>query len=341
MKRLDEKLRRIRTGRYGYGDFILADAKDPDMGPGLAAMGPRHPGDGGGRRSRTRDEFLEEVRAIVRQDIIDVMLVSASNLERLTEEGLFDASPVTPAIRANDATDIWRVRGGNYHEFPSRPFRSAALSRVMFGTAVPPAAGAPLCGTDLGLYSITFNNDIDADVATLEAFAGFRADAAAVGFKYFLEVFNPNVHARIDPKLLPSYVNDCIVRCLAGVTKADRPQFLKIVYNGPQALEELAAFDPSLIVGVLGGSAGTTRDTFELVAQAERHGARVALFGRKINLAELPLAIIALMRQVADRGITPIEAVKAYHAELDRRRLRPLRALEDDLNITEATLSGC
>ena len=340
MKRLDEKLRRIRAGQYGCGDFILADAKDPDMGPGLAAMGPRQLLDGGGTRLRTREEFLEEVRAIVGQDIIDVMLLSASNLERLTDEGLFDASAVTAAIRANDTTDIWRVRGGNYHEFPSRAFRSASLARVMFGTAEPPPAGAPLRGTDLGLYSITFNNDIDADVATLEAFARFRADAAAIGFKYFLEVFNPNVDTRIDPQLLPSYVNDCIVRCLAGVTKADRPQFLKIVYNGPQALEELASFDQSLIVGVLGGSAGTNRDTFELVAQAERYGARVALFGRKINLAESPLTIISLMRHVADRVVTPIEAVKAYHAELDRRKLRSLRALEDDLTITEATLRG-
>jgi hypothetical protein len=341
MKRLDEKLRRIRTGQYGYGDFILADAKDPDMGPGLGAMGPKHLVDGGATRLRTRDEFLEEIRAIVRQDIIDVMLVSASNLERLTEEGLFDASAVTPAIRANDTTDIWRVRGGTYHESPSRAFRSASLSRVMFGTVGPGPAGAPLRGTDLGLYSITFNNDIDADVATLEAFAMFRAEAAAIGFKYFLEVFNPNVDARIDPKLLPSYVNDCIVRCLAGVTNADRPQFLKIAYNGPQALEELASFDRSLIVGVLGGSAGTTRDTFELIAQAERYGARVALFGRKINLAESPLTVVSLMRQVADRVITPIEAVRGYHAELHRRQLRPLRPLEDDLSITEAPLKGC
>jgi hypothetical protein len=341
MKRLDEKLRRIRAGQYGCGDFVLADAKDPDMGPGLAATGPRPLGDDGGTRLRTRGEFLEEVRAIVRQDIIDVMLLSASNLELLTDEGLFDASAVTPAIRANDTTDTWRVRGGNYHEFPSRPFRSALLARVMFGTAGAAPAGAPLRGTDLGLYSITFNNDVDADVATLEAFARFRADAAAIGFKYFLEVFNPNVDARIDPKLLPSYVNDCIVRCLAGVTKADRPQFLKMVYNGSRALEELASFDQSLIVGVLGGSAGTTRDTFELVAQAERHGARVALFGRKINLAESPLAIIALMRQVANHVITPIDAVKAYHAELDRRKLRSLRTLEDDLTITEAVLKAC
>ena len=85
---------------------------------------------------------------------------------------------------------------------------------------------------------------------------------------------------------MPQFVNDAIVRCLAGLTEAERPRFLKIAYNGPRALEELASFDPSLVVGVLGGGAGTTRDCFELIHQAQKYGARVALFGRKINLAE-------------------------------------------------------
>ena len=89
------------------------------------------------------------------------------------------------------------------------------------------------------------------------------------------------------------------------MTKADRPQFLKIAYNGPKALEELASFDPSITVGVLGGGAGTTRDCFELLNQAEKYGARVALFGRKINLAEDPLAMVSFMREVASGNIQP------------------------------------
>src|SRR5262249_29558991 len=162
----------------------------------------------------------------------------------------------------------------------------------------------------------------------------------ALGFRYFLEVFNPNVDAGLDAQAIGPYVNDCILRCLAGVTKADRPQFLKIVYNGPKALEELAGYDPGLVVGVLGGSAGTTRDTFELLHQAEQHGARVALFGRKINLAEAPLAIVALMRDVADGSVAPAEAVRAYHAEISKKGLTPARPLEEDLKITEAVLKN-
>lgn len=337
MTRLDEKLARIRAGQYKRSDFIIADAKDGDMGPSLTSTGPKRAPDGGWTRYRTRDEFLDTIRQVVEQDIVDIMLVSASNLERLVESGTFRNSKVKPAIRANDTTDVWVVRGCSYPKQPSRPFRSALLPRVMHG-GLNPDPKAPVTGTDLGLYSVTFNNDLESDIRSLEAFAEFRADCAANGFKYFFEVFNPNVASGIDPALQPHYLNDCILRCLAGVMKADRPQFLKIPFNGPKALEELASFDSSLIVGVLGGGAGTTRDCFELLHQAEKYGARVALFGRKINLAESPLAMVGFMRQVADGTIAPEEAVRAYHGELQKQGITPLRPLAEDVQTTEAVL---
>ncbi len=337
MKRLDEKLARIRAGQYRRQDFIIADAKDPDMGPSLSWTGPKREPDGSWTRYRSRDEFLDQIRDIVRQGVVDIMLMSASNTERLCDEGLFKDSPVTPAIRANDTSDIWRMRGAKYHDEPSRPFRSASIPRTMWGTATP-SPGAPITGTDLGLYSITFNHDLDADLESLDAFAEFRAEAADCGFRYFLEVFNPNVETGIDPEVLPHYINDNILRCLAGVHSADRPQFLKIAYNGPKALEELTSFDSSLIVGVLGGGAGTTRDCFELLHQGEKYGARVALFGRKINLAEAPLAMVAMMREVVDGNLSPADAVRAYHGELQKQGVRPQRTLDDDAEITEAVL---
>jgi hypothetical protein len=75
-----------------------------------------------------------------------------------------------------------------------------------------------------------------------------------------------------------------------------------------------------------------------LLFQAERSGARLALFGRKINLAESPLALIAMMRRVADGEIDPAEAVRAYHGELQNAGLLSRRSLEADLEITEAVL---
>ena len=337
MYRLDQKLARIRAGNYTRSDFIIADAKDGDMGPSITSCGPKRAKDGSWSRHYTRPEFLENIRAIVEQDIVDIMLTSASNMEALTDMGVFRGSAVKPAIRANDTTDVWVCRGATYSKQPSRPFRTASLSRVATGT-IDPAPGAPITGTDLGLYSITFNNDLDRDYEALEAFHWFREDAARNNFKYFLEVFNPNVACGIDPELVPHYVNDVLMRCLAGVTKADRPQFLKIPFNGAKALDELAAYDPSVIVGVLGGGAGTTRDCFELLHQAERFGARVALFGRKINLAEDPLAMVRFMREVASGSISPSEAVKAYHASLSRDGIKPLRNLSADNVVTEAVL---
>jgi hypothetical protein len=326
MKRLDEKLARIRGGQYRPTDFIIADAKDPDVGPSLTAAGPKRSPDGTWTRYRTREEFLDQMRALIEQDIVDIMLGSAGNIERLVGEGRFRNSAITPAFRANETTDIWLMRGATYNRHPSRPFRTPSLAHAR--------KVADLC-----LYSVTFNNNLDADVATLEAFRDFRRDAETNGLRYFLEVFNPNVETGIAPDVLPHYINDCIARCLAGLTQAERPLFLKLVYNGPKALEELASWDPAgLIVGVLGGGAGTTRDCFELLAQAERYGARVALFGRKINLAESPLEIVRMMREVASRNITPTEAVRAYHGALQREGIKPLRPLEEDLAITEPVL---
>ena len=339
MYRLDGKLARIKSGGYKPQDFIIADAKDPDMGPGMAANGPHTEADGSSRRFRTREEFLEQIAAIVEQDIVDIMLMSPANMERLVGRGIFRGHGVKPAIRANDTTDIWLLRGASYPQLPSRPFRTAWLSQVMYGLN-DPVPGAPVTGTDLGLYSVTFTNRLEDDIRSLEAFSRFREDASRCGFKYFLEVFNPNVDTGIPPAVLPHYINDCIQRCLAGVLEAQRPLFLKVAYNGPKALEEMASYDPRLVVGLLGGSAGTTRDTFELLAQGQKYGARVALFGRKINLAESPLAIIRLMRAVLDGDVSPAEAVKAYHGELDKAKLKPKRPLAEDSAITEAVLEA-
>lgn len=336
MLRMDEKLARIRAGAYRRQDFIIADAKDPDMGPGLHAHGPKRERDGTSTRFRTRAEFLDSIVEIVKQDVVDIMLTSASNLEQLVKRDAFAGTGVKAAIRANDTSDIWVHRGSHHPKQPSRPFRTASLSRARYGSAAP-RPGEKIALTDLGLYSITFTNHLDADHASLEAFREFRADAAANEFQYFLEVFNPNIPG-LSAEEMPCFVNDSIIRALAGLVEAERPRFLKIAYNGPKALDELASFDPSLVVGVLGGGAGTTRDCFELIHQAEKYGARVALFGRKINLAESPRDIVRFMRAVADGDLSPSEAVKAYHGVLAKESIAPLRDLERDNQITEAVL---
>lgn len=322
--RYDEKIGRIRSGHYRVGDFMIADAKDADLSGGVLTAGRRRDASGRVTGNRNRPDFLAEMTALIHQDVIDILLASTSNIERLVAAGAFADSRILPAFRANDATDVWGViRGGSYRDTPSLPFRGTDLGR----------ARADLC-----LYSITFNNDTRRDLASLEAFRTFRDDAQRAGKRYFLEVFNPNTASCLGDAPVGDYVNDCIVRTLAALTRAERPEFLKVAYNGPKALEELAGFDDEVVVGVLGGGAGTSRDTFELIAQAERFGARIALFGRKINNAEHQPSLIACMRAVADREIGPVEAVRLYHDRLARLGLVADRDLEADLQVTSAEL---
>jgi hypothetical protein len=338
-KSLDRKLAAIHADPSGCREFILADAKDADMAFGVGAPGlspERHDGE---ECFRTLAEYREQIRQIVRSELVDIMLMSASTNEVLTiSERLFENSPITPAARANDTTDIHILRGGKLHEAAARPFRSAALGHIQCGRLDCTPAERGL-GANLGLYSVTFNNDVDLDRQTLEQFKHFREEAERKGFRYFLEVFDPNVAGAVAPDKLGAFINDAIARALAGVAKAGRPLFLKIVYHGPRALEELVAYDPHLVVGILGGSAGTTRDAFQLLYDAKKYGARVALFGRKINNAECQLAFVEFLRLIADGHLEPEEAVKAYHGVLQKLGIPAHRPLENDLRLHAGDMS--
>ncbi|MFZ4734050.1 MAG: hypothetical protein ACOYK7_16050, partial [Pirellulales bacterium] len=70
---------------------------------------------------------------------------------------------------------------------------------------------------------------------------------------------------------------------------------------------------------------------FALVEQAKKHGARVALFGRKINAAEDQLLFVEHLRRVADGDLAAAEAVRAYHGALQARSIEPRRPLEADM----------
>jgi hypothetical protein len=273
---------------------------------------------------------------------VDISLMSASTSELLTiKERIFDSSPVTPAVRANDTSDMHIMRGGQYSISTSRPFATSTLEHIQAGKS-PCTDEERGLGANLGLYSITFNNDVEQDLKALEAYKAFRLEAEQKNFRHFLEVFHPNVPAElhgVPPEEIPYFVNDHIVRILAGVPSSSRPVFLKIPYSGPRALEELRDYDSSLVVGVMGGSAGTTHDAFSLVYEAKRYGARAALFGRKINAAEHQLSFVEYLRLVADDRIKPAEAVKAYHAALEAMEIHPRCSLAQDLELTSPCAS--
>jgi len=318
-KRLDRKLAAIREGSYTSSDFIIADAKDGDM-----AFGMQTPGRAADGRWKSMADYRDDMVAVTRSDLVDIMLTSLSSCEILTSQGLFGASQVTPAVRLNDASDIWNMRGGTYTGEPALPFSTARLSRVR------PVA-------DLGLYAITFYNDLERDRQTLEAYSRFRIEASGAGVRHFLEVFNPAMD--VNTPDFWAFNNDAIARCLAGVSAHDRPIFLKAAYNGPAATEEIASYDPeNLIFGILGGSAGTTRDCLELIKQAEKYGARVALFGRKIYYADNSVLMVQAMRRVLENGLSSQEGTKAYHDDLSKAGITPQRDLAEDNQVTDALL---
>ena len=134
MKSLDQKIASIHADPYGAKDFILADAKDADMAAGLAAPGK----DARTGKIRSLADYRDQMREVTKQGLVDIMLMSCSTSDELTiKERLFGRSTITPAVRANDTTDIHLQSGGVYPKEPSRPFRSCTIDQIQSGKANP------------------------------------------------------------------------------------------------------------------------------------------------------------------------------------------------------------
>ena len=109
-KSLDLKLDKIRNGNYHNTDFIIADAKDGDMGGGVLAPGPMLDNP---EKPKPYKAYLQAMREMTDSGLVDIMLMSASSAEILTDEKIFQNSAVTPAVRYNDTTDVWGQRHSN------------------------------------------------------------------------------------------------------------------------------------------------------------------------------------------------------------------------------------
>ena len=327
MKILDTKLKNIRNGDYKPSDFIIADAKDADMGGGRRAPGFIREENGKlTEKPASYESYLNKMKEMTKSQMVDVMLMSMTSAERLVNQNIFNNSPVTPAVRLNDTSCIWGLlRHGEYDTHQSRPFATTQLRHAKNFV-------------DLGLYSMTFNKDVDRDVYMLNEYRNFRDNAEKIGMRHFLEVFNSAV-INLSIEEMGQYVNDCILKTLAGQISKEKPLFLKIAYNGPKAMEELASYDPgNLVIGILGGGKGTSRDCFELLKQACKYGARVALFGRKVNLSENQLIIIETMRNVIENDLKSDDAVKLYHDKLLKENIKPDRDISKDNELTDPAL---
>ena len=327
MKSLDIKLKNIVSYNYSPSDFIIADAKDADMAGGIRAPGFIRKKDGGlTTKPDNYGSYLHKMETMTKSEEVDIMLMSMTSAERLINKKIFDECSVTPAIRLNDTSCTWgMIRNGNYDKEESRAFATSQLKHASKFV-------------DLGLYSITFNKNVDRDVSMLNIYRDFRIEAEKNNMRHFLEVFNSAVIG-LNILEMGQYVNDCILKTLSGQIHSEKPLFLKIQYNGPAAMDELTSYDPTgLIIGILGGSQGTTRDCFELIFQAHKYGARVALFGRKINLSENQDIMVKTMKKVIQENLKSDEAVKYYHNELLKINIRPDRDLTKDLELTDPAL---
>ena len=117
--------------------------------------------------------YLHKMESLTESTLVDVMVMSLTSAERLVGKNIFSNSPVTPAVRLNDTSCIWgNIRNGEYAKEKSRPFATSQLRHA-------------INVVDLGLYSMTFNKDVDLDVKMLQIYRTFRDEADQIGMRHF------------------------------------------------------------------------------------------------------------------------------------------------------------
>ena len=294
---------------------IFVFAADPLAAVGIQGLGyVHHPRP----HYRTRPEFLQLQRDLVADGSIDGLLMTPADAEVLAvEESIFDGTPVTPLVRMNAETAIWSPRYGAYQSQHSRPFQTVFPddAQAYCESLVAPALE---CRVSLGLYSITLNNDVVADERMLNAYIQFAHTVGEMqGFDHILEVFLPNIKLPgLDNEKRGMYVADSIVRTMNYLRKHQRPRFIKTAYTTAKVWNELTQFDPSLIIGALGGPRENARKTLQLANNVIQNGGHAILFGRTIFGEESPVGIARALRIVLDELMSPEEAHSMYQQSL-------------------------
>ena len=293
-----------------YNNPIFVFAADPLASAGIQGLGYiQYPEP----HFRTHPEFLQLQRDLVADGSIDGLLMPPADAEILAlEERLFDQTEVTPIVRMNAETGIWNPRFGNYQSVLSQPFQTVFPEDIQSycESLIRPALE---CQIHIGLYSITLNNDVYADQKMLEAYIQFAHIVGEIeGFDHILEVFLPNIRIPgMDEEKRGMYVADSIVRTMNYLRKNQRPQFLKTAFTTSQVWKELTVFDPTLIIGALGGPRHNSRKTLQLASDVSRNGGRAILFGRAIFQDDNPIGIANALRNVLD-GDEPDQAYARY-----------------------------
>ncbi len=290
--RMDEKLARISAGRYTRKDFLIADAKDPDMGPGLHAVGPNarqrrlglaaaHPrgiprldrgGDPAGHRRHHADLGLQS-RAAGR----------ARRLPRLAASRRRSAPTTRPISGAIAARPTMAIRRGR-----SAPLRSRAPRRSPTSASIR----SPSTTISTGMCVRSRRSRRSAPTR--------RRTTSTISWK-----------CSIRTSLRHLRRGHAALRQRRHRARARRAHQSRAAAVPQDRLQRAARARRTRLLRSLPGRRRARRRRghdarlFRAHHQAEKYGARVALFGRKINLAESPLDIVSFMRLVASGEISP------------------------------------
>jgi hypothetical protein len=302
-KTLQRKLRAWQSGSAGSGDFILADAKDADLAPGglpePVARSQERPD--ATFPYRSREAFFDQIVELIEASPLDLMVLSPPAASELTgPRGPFHASNVSPSVRM-------------------LPGLGLATGLTLDDAGPIPIFGVGHCA------------DRSPGAAELNAYEQFRREAGAARRRHILELYPACGCDGGPPRRTGEILSDRLIHSILEVPPAARPLLVQTPYYGPRLMEGMAACLPGVSVGVLGGPASTAFDAFQLLDESRRHGARAALFGRRIAAAEHQAAFVRLLDHVARGEASPAEAVHAYHGVLQGLRIRPLRELSEDL----------
>ena len=196
-------------------------------------------------------DYRDQMREIVKQGLVDIMLMSASTSDATDDQENVSSRtralprPFEPMIPPTFI--CWPAAlmpPSPPGRFASRDHR--ADSKRQDQSHVRRADARVRIWGCIRSRRITRSNSI---ILRLKPIKQFRIEAEQKGFRHFLEVFDPNACGDSCPVDLGRYINDLIVRTLAGVPSSGRPVFPQDRYHGPKAMEELVAYDPSLIPG--------------------------------------------------------------------------------------------
>jgi hypothetical protein len=273
---------------------------------------------------------------VVRQGLIDIMLCSASNIEQLAiRERLFDGSHITPAARANDATDIGSFEALN--TFSNHRGPSAAQRSITSNADASTASPAHRTSARSRPLSVTFTNNLSRDYETLQAFKEFREEAERKNFRYFPRSFRSEQSIPASPRKWWTAYQRSHHPQPCGRDRARATAFLKDRLSRPASDGRTRRLRFESYRRHSGRRRRHDLRRLQAHRGGQKHGARVALFGRKINQSEHPLAFIEMLRRIVEHEITAEEAVRAYHGVLQSVGIPPLRALDEDSKLTSAS----